>query len=117
MCITSVPSGITLFKCLTSSVSEIYIENCNKKNIEPDPKKIQGMTGEEILNFFYDILTFKKNKNGWISKIDLDFYKSKVLNINILDSSNGKILIKKGIKVTQRIINEIRSLLPHTSFL
>ena len=94
----------TLFKCLTSSVSDIYLNNCNKKNIDPDPKKIQGMTGEEILNFFYDILTFKKGKNGWVSKLDLSFYKGKVININILDANNGKILIKKG---TLKLLKEL----------
>ncbi len=97
----------TLFKCLVSSVSELYLEDCNKKKIEPDHKKVQGMTGEEILNFFYNLLTFKKNKKGWVSKLDLNFYKGKVINIDILDEKNSKILIKKGTKVNQRIINEI----------
>ena len=51
-------------------------------------------------------LTFKKGKNGWISKLDLDYYKGKVINNNILDANNGKILINNGIKVTQKIIND-----------
>ena len=97
----------TLFKCLLSSISEKYIEECNAKNIEPDLKKVQGMTGEEILSFFYDNIEFKKGKHGWNSSLDLNFYKGKVLNFDILDSSNGKILLQQGTKVTQRLINEI----------
>ena len=42
----------TLFKCLLSSLSENYIKDCEDNKIEPDPKKILGMTGEEILSNF-----------------------------------------------------------------
>ena len=50
---------------------------------------------------------FKKDKAGWTSKLDLNFYKGKVININILDPKNKKIVINKGTKITQRTINEI----------
>ena len=97
----------TLFKCLISNISENYIKECENKKIEPDPKKIQGMTNEEILSIFYESIEFKKGKHGWNFKIDLKFYKGKVLNYNILDQNTGKILIEKGTKVSQRIINEV----------
>ena len=42
-------SPLLIFKCLISSISENYIRNCETRKVEPDPKKIQGMTGEEIL--------------------------------------------------------------------
>ncbi len=98
----------TLFKCLISSISEDYIRKCEVSKIDPDPKKIQGMTGEEILKIFYKFIEFKKGKHGWNSKLDMNFYKSKVLNYNILDSNTGKILLEKGIKINQRFINEIQ---------
>ena len=97
----------TLIKCLLSSVSTKYINECETKKIDPDPKKIQGMTAEEILNFFYDKINFKSDKHGWSSKLDLKFYKGNVINYDILDASNGKILIKKGTKVNFKIVNEI----------
>ena len=66
------------------------------------------MTSEEILAIFYDNITCKKNDYGWQFKEDLSFYKGKILNYNILDSKNGKILIAKGTKVNQKIINEVK---------
>ena len=66
------------------------------------------MTGEEILGIFYKSIEFKKGKYGWNSKLDLSFYKSKVLNYKILDSNTGKVVLEKGTKVTQRFINEIQ---------
>ena len=98
----------TLFKCLISSVSENYIRSLGDKGIDPDPKKIQGMTGEEILGIFYRSIGFKKGKYGWDSKLDISFYKGKVLNYNILASNSGKVVLKNGTKVTQRFVDEIQ---------
>ena len=98
----------TLFKCLISSISENYIRSLRDKKIDPDPKKIQGMTGEEILGIFYRSIGFKKGKYGWDSKLDISFYKGKVLNYNILASNSGKVVLKNGTKVTQRFVDEIQ---------
>ena len=96
----------TLFKCLLSNLSESYIAECEKNKIEPDPKKILGMTGEEILSIFYDHHNYKKNNYGWQFKEDLKFYKGKILNYDFLDPKNGKVIISKGTKINQRIIND-----------
>ena len=89
-------------------MSEEYLKDCDKNKIEPDPKKILGMTSEEILSIFYDNISYKKNDFGWQFKEDLSFFKGKILNFDILDTKNGKILISKGTKVNQRIINDLK---------
>ena len=98
----------TLFKCLLSSMSEKYIKECEDNKIEPDPKRILGMTGEEILSIFYDNINYKKNNYGWSFKEDLSFFKAKILNFDLLDSKNGKIIVSKGTKVNQKIINDLK---------
>ena len=64
------------------------------------------MTAEEILSNFYESIEFNKGKYGWNFKADLNFYKGKVLNYSIFNPSTGKLVLEKGTKVTQRIINE-----------
>ena len=98
----------TLFKCLLSSVSEKYIKECEDSKIDPDPKRILGMTGEEILSLFYDSVLYKKNDYGWNFKPDLSYFKAKILNFDLLDSKNGKTLLSKGTKVNQKIINDLK---------
>ncbi len=98
----------TLLKCLLSKKSESYIEECDNKKIEPDPKRILGMTGEEILSTFYDNINYKRNDYGWQFKENLSFYKSKILAFDLLDSSNGKVLFNKGTKLNQKAINDIK---------
>ena len=48
-----------------------------KNKIEPDTKKILGMTNEEILEIFYDNILYKKNDFGWQFKENLSFFKGK----------------------------------------
>ncbi len=98
----------TLFKCLLSEQSEKYINECESNKIEPDSKKILGMTGEEILSLFYDNVQYKKNEFGWSFKQELSFFKGKILNFDILDSKNGKIILTKGTKVNQKKINDLK---------
>ena len=96
----------TLLKCLLSNTSEIYLKDCETNKIEPDPRKIQGMTNEEILNIFYENISYKKIDYGWQFKENLSFYKGKILNFDLLDPKNGKVIITKGTKVNQKTIND-----------
>ncbi len=98
----------TLFKCLLSKMSEDYIKECENNKIEPDAKKILGMTNEEILDIFYENVLYKKVGDLWTFKENLTFYKAKILNYDILDSKTGKLIISKGTKVNQKIINEFK---------
>ena len=96
----------TLMKCLTSSTSEEYVHECLKNNVDPEPKKIQGMTGEEILSHFYKTIKFKYSKFGWSTKFDINSYKGKTLTHDILKLQNGKVLIEKNTKITHKILNQ-----------
>jgi len=98
----------TLLKCLLSEMSEKYINDCESNKIDPDPKKILGMTNEEILHVFYENISYKKNEFGWQFKEDLSFFKAKILNFDILDTKTGKPLAIKGTKVNQKLINDLK---------
>ena len=54
-------------------MSEEYLKDCDKNKIEPDPKKILGMTSEEILSIFYDNISYKKNDFGCNSRRPIFF--------------------------------------------
>ena len=59
----------TLHKKHLDSITDELNSQCEENKIDPDPKKIQGMTGEEILGIFYRSIDFKKGKYGWNSKL------------------------------------------------
>ena len=47
------------------------------------------------------------NLDGHLKKIYL-FLKAKILNYDLLDSKNGKLLVSKGTKVNQKVINDLK---------
>ena len=96
----------TFLQCLPSSESEKYLSECSRKKIEPDSNKIQGMSGEEILNYYYKTFKLKQNRHEWLIDFNFDFFKGKSLPYNLINSKTGKILLEKGTKLTLRIIKK-----------
>jgi len=99
----------TFLQCLPSQESEKYLQECQRKKIEPDSNKIQGMSGEEILNYYYNNFKLKKDKYGWITDLNIEFFKGKNLPYDIINNKNGKIIVQKGTKLTLKTIKEIQS--------
>ena len=99
----------TFLQCLPSKETEKYLEECSIKKIQPDSNKIQGMSGEEILNYYYKSYKLKKNSNGWLINFNFDFYKGKTLPYDLINNKNGKIILERGTKLSSRIINEVKN--------
>ena len=50
-----------------------YLRAKRKEESKPlQPFEAQGMSREEVLNYFYGTTTFKNSKKGWMSKFDPD---------------------------------------------
>ena len=57
------------------NVPKPLIKVSGKYMIEWALKNIQGMTAEDILMTFYEKITFKRDKFGWSSNLDLSFHR------------------------------------------
>ena len=62
------------------------------------------MTSEEILTYFYETFTFKKQKDGWVVNLDLDKFKYKNLPFNLVDPSSSEIVAHKEIKLSLKLL-------------
>ncbi len=69
--------------------------------------EIQGMGKEEILSSFYDLVTYKKAKNGWVTAFNADRVKGQKLASKIVDAKNGKTVAEEGAKMTPRLITKL----------
>ncbi len=63
-----------------------------------------GMTGEEILNFFYDtrIYKFDKKADGWKVAFDAEKYRGVKPTVDLVDAKTGKVVVEAGTKITPR---------------
>ena len=90
---------------LLDDESEKYLQDCLKKNQEPDRAELSGLTREDILNFFYEKDIYNYENDCWVTEFKEDFFKGKKLDFDLINSSNGKIVAKVGDKITQRNLN------------
>ncbi|WP_417321228.1 DNA-directed RNA polymerase subunit beta [Emcibacter sp.] len=66
-----------------------------------------GMSSEEILDFFYDTATYKRSKSGWIVPFDPANWRGVKPAFDLVDASNGEVVVEAGKKVTPRLANKL----------
>jgi DNA-directed RNA polymerase subunit beta len=79
-----------------------------KKGETLDPSEIQGMSKEEILNYFYDKVVFTKSKKGWKVPFVPEYFKGVKLVHDIVDAKTGKVVLEKGLKVNLARANKLK---------
>jgi len=72
----------------------------NRKPV--DATKIKGMTPEEILTMFYDVISYDRVKKGWETKFVPERYNGVKVQNDLIDAATGKVKIKGGTKITGR---------------
>jgi DNA-directed RNA polymerase subunit beta len=98
----------TILQALPSRASEKYLEECQQNKVEPDIYKVSGMTSEEILTYFYETFSFKKQKDGWVVSLDLNKFKYKNLPFNLVDPVSKDVVAYKDVKLSLKLLKEIQ---------
>ncbi len=97
----------TMLRALDSSGTEEYRKECDENDEPVDPLMIQGMSNEEILNSFYDTVTYIKTDNGWKTPFDGERFRGSKLAHDLVDADNGNIAAEAGTKITPRQIKKL----------
>jgi len=61
-----------------------------------------GMDGEEILKTFYNVVTYKRAKEGWRVPFDANRMKGYKAVNDLVDADSGKVVVEAGRKITVR---------------
>jgi DNA-directed RNA polymerase subunit beta len=67
-----------------------------------------GMSTEEIYDFYYNKITYKKVKNGWATIFNPDESRSVKLSEDLIDAHTNKVVAKAGTRLNKRIINKLK---------
>ena len=92
----------TLLLALLSAQSDAYQEDCLAKGEDIDRSNVYGMTAEEILEFFYNTINYKREGNGWRTSFDLERMRGQKLAKDMVDADTGQIVAAAGDKMTPR---------------
>lgn len=93
----------TFLMCLYSKETEDYLKKAKKI----DKTRLYGMSKDEILNTFYESVSYKKAKTGWV----VPFLRKQLLGTRItfdlVDYETKKIYAKSGEKINYKIISQM----------
>ncbi|MBQ7524308.1 MAG: DNA-directed RNA polymerase subunit beta [Alphaproteobacteria bacterium] len=96
----------TFFMCLESNETEAYRKKL-KPGEELPAEYITGMSKEEILNTFYETVSYKRVKGGWSVPFSKEQLKGLRLDRDLVDAKSREIVAKAGDKMTPRILNKL----------
>jgi DNA-directed RNA polymerase subunit beta len=65
-----------------------------------------GMSGEEILNTFYDRLVFERAENGWKVPFVVENWRGSKPAFDVVDAKTGEVVFAAGHKISPRLANK-----------
>ena len=65
-----------------------------------------GLTSEEILNYFYNRVTFVRGQGGWIIPFQAENWRGQKPMYDIIDAKTGEIVFANGQKISPRAANK-----------
>lgn len=84
------------------ALTEDFEKDAQEPGLQP------GMSRDEILNYFYATIHYKKAKNGWKLPFDPEQWRSKKIALDLIDASNNEVVVKAGTKITPRLAKELK---------
>jgi DNA-directed RNA polymerase subunit beta len=68
-----------------------------------------GMSGEEILDHFFRMVVYKRDKKGWRTKFNSERMRGVRVSHDVVNAKTGKVVVEAGSKVTPRTIKKLTS--------
>ncbi len=92
----------TFLRCLDSAETQKLRAEAEANDEQIDPLMVQGMSNEELLNVFYDGVSYKKDKKGWRTEFDGERLRGVKLPYDLVNAKSGKVVAEEGTKITPR---------------
>ncbi|MBE6450231.1 MAG: DNA-directed RNA polymerase subunit beta [Alphaproteobacteria bacterium] len=89
----------TLLYALDSAETEQKRAEATKAGKNLDVSDVYGMSKEEILNYFYAINTFTKDKKGYKTAFEPEKLKGRKLTFDLVNAEDKKVLVPAGEKL------------------
>ena len=97
----------TFLRALDSKNTEDYRARAMEAGDAIDPLMVQGMSNEEILGTFYDIVNYEKDKNGWRTSFVPARFRGVKLAHDLVNAKTGKPVAHAGDKLVARQLRKL----------
>ena len=93
----------TLFMALESLATQAMRAEREAKGGTVDITELEGMSPDEILEYFYETIDFKRTSKGWTTKFDPERMRGAKLVSDLIDAKTGNVMAEAGQKMTPRL--------------
>ena len=97
----------TLLMALDNEETAKKREKALAKGDTIDPLEAEGMSKEDVLNFFYDQMTYTRTKKGWKTDFDAKRMRGVKLTKDLINAKTGKVVAEAGEKLTPRRLKKL----------
>jgi DNA-directed RNA polymerase subunit beta len=99
----------TLLMALDSADTERLRKERAAEGRPLEASEITGMTAEEILDFFYEKITFKAAEDGWETEFIPERLRGVKLVRDLIDARTGAQLAAAGTKLTPKLLRQLQT--------
>ncbi len=68
---------------------------------------VEGMTPEDILNYYYDSVSFERVKRGWKTAFNPELLRGVKLTNDLINAKSGRVAAEAGTKMTPRLLRQL----------
>jgi DNA-directed RNA polymerase subunit beta len=97
----------TLLMALDSKATKALRRERALEGRSLEPSQIVGMTAEEILEYFYQSVTFQRTGLGWKTEFRPERMRGVKLAQDLVDASTGEKLAEAGTKLTPKLLRQL----------
>ncbi|MGJ3259281.1 MAG: DNA-directed RNA polymerase subunit beta [Rhodospirillales bacterium] len=72
-----------------------------------DLTEISGQTPEDILRYFYDVVSFERVKRGWKTPFNPELLRGVKLTADLINAKTGRVAAEAGTKMTPRLLRQL----------
>ncbi len=97
----------TLLLALDDAETEKKRAKAAEDGVSLDPTEISGMTPEDVLRYFYDVVSFERVKRGWKTPFNPDLLRGVKLTADLINAKTGRVAAEAGTKMTPRLLRQL----------
>ena len=72
-----------------------------------DPTEISGLTPEDVLRYFYDVVSYERVKRGWKTPFNPELLRGVKLTADLINAKSGRVAAEAGTKMTPRLLRQL----------
>ncbi len=99
----------TLLMALDSAETEANRKAAEEKGESLDPLEAQGMSREEILNYFYGTVVYNRLGKNWKTAFRPESIKTTKLTHDLIDAKTEKVVAAEGAKMNPRFARKLQT--------